>query len=95
MTQELAIAQQQNTQQASPVVWILTKGEMHEGGHILGVYATKDAARDDFLIAAASIPFEIDKAWKDDDTDAVHVEGGCDFVDLEPHTVFTAPQLTA
>lgn len=89
---ELAAAAQ-HTAPAGPVVWILTKGELYNGGgHILGVYTTKDAARDDFLTAATTIPFDIDRAWKDDDG-AVHVEGGCDFVSLEPHTVVSAPQL--
>lgn len=91
---ELATTTQQ-TAPAGPVVWILTSGELYQGGgHILGVYPTKDDARDDFLTAAAKIPFEIDKAWKDDDG-AVHVEGGCDFVSLEPHTVKPRRELTS
>ncbi|NUP52333.1 MAG: hypothetical protein HOW97_34180 [Catenulispora sp.] len=82
------------TAPAGPVVWILTSGELYQGGGtILGVYATKQAARGPFMTAAASIPFTIDKAWRDDDQ-GVHVEGGCDFVSLEPHQVITAPQLT-
>jgi hypothetical protein len=78
---------------AGPVVWILSSGEMHEGGTILGVYATKDTAKGPFVAAAASIPFDIDKAWQDDDG-AVHVEGGCDWVSLEPHSVIAHTQLT-
>ena len=80
--------------QAGPTVWILSTGEDYEGGHVIGVYATKDLAQDDFLTAAKKIPFEIDKAWKDDD-EAVHVHGGCDWVSLEPHTVTTRPELSA
>lgn len=87
-------ATSQHTQQlAGPTVWILSKGEMHEGGNILGVYATKDLAKGPFLQAATNIPFDIDKAWQDTDG-AVHVEGGCDWVSLEPHSLITAQQLT-
>ncbi|MFG2526162.1 hypothetical protein [Streptomyces sp. NPDC048527] len=76
-----------------PAVWILTTGELYEGGTVQGVYATKDLAKDDFLTAVQRIPFAIDKAWVDDDQ-AVHVEGGCDFVDLVPHTVTVRRELT-
>lgn len=77
---------------AGPLVWILSEGEMHEGSHILGVYATKDLAKGPFVEAAASIPFDLDKAWQDDDG-AVHVHGGCDWVSLEPHPLITAQQI--
>jgi hypothetical protein len=84
-------AQQQDT--TGPVVWILAAGEDYEGGNVIGVYASKDLAQDDFLTAAKKIPFGIDKAWKDDE--AVHVHGGCDWVSLEPHTVKTQRELNA
>lgn len=82
------------TATAGPVVWILSTGEDYEGGHIVGVYATKELAKDDFLTATAKIPFSIDKAWKEDD-ESVHVHGGCDWVSLEPHTVTTQRELPA
>lgn len=90
---ELA-ATQQHTAPADPVVWILSKGEDYEGGRILGVYATKEAAKGPFVDAARSIPFDLDAAWQDDDG-AVNVHGGCDWVSLEPHTVITGPQIDA
>jgi hypothetical protein len=89
---QLAADTQQHA--TGPVVWILAAGEDYEGGNVIGVYATKNLAQDDFLTAAKKIPFGIDKAWKDDD-EAVHVHGGCDWVSLEPHTVTTQRQLTA
>jgi hypothetical protein len=91
---ELAAAAKQNTAPAGPIVWILSSGEDYEGGNVIGVYASKDLAQDDFLTAATKIPFGIDKAWKDDD-EAVHVHGGCDWVSLEPHTVTTQRELNA
>lgn len=90
---QLAAAQQQ-TAPAGPTVWILSKGEDYEGGSILGVYATKDAAKGPFLQAAQGIPFAIDDAWQDEDG-AVNVHGGCDWVSLEPHPIITTPQLNA
>jgi hypothetical protein len=75
-----------------PIVWILSKGEFGEGGSVLGVYAVKDAAKGPFVEAARRIPFDIDKAWQDEDG-AVHAEGGCDWVALEPHSLITTTQL--
>ncbi|MFF9271136.1 hypothetical protein EF919_18175 [Streptomyces sp. WAC02707] len=80
-------------QPTGPIVWVLSKGEDHEGGDVLGVFASKDAARGPFTDAARSIPFDLDSAWQDDDTGAVHAHGGCDWVSLEPHPLITAPQL--
>ncbi|MFC9497727.1 hypothetical protein [Streptomyces sp. NPDC056982] len=92
---ELALAHnEQDTHTALPTVWILTTGELYSGGGtLIGVYAAKELAKDDFLNAVQGIPFTIDKAWQDDDQ-AVHVEGGCDFVDLKPHTVTVRRELT-
>jgi hypothetical protein len=93
LMQELDLHQPQQSP-AGPVVWILTKGELYSGGgHILGVYTHKHLAKNDFLTAVAGIPFSIDKAWQDDNDGAVHVEGGCDFVDLEPHQLVTREQI--
>lgn len=82
------------TTPAGPVVWVLSSGEDHEGGAVLGVYASKEAARGPFITAAHRIPFDLDNAWQDQDG-AVHAHGGCDWVSLEPHQVITAPQITA
>ncbi|MET9222371.1 hypothetical protein ABZX65_26905 [Streptomyces sp. NPDC003300] len=77
-----------------PVVWVLSKGEDSEGGDVLGVYASKDAAKGAFAEAARSIPFDLDGAWQDEETGAVHAHGGCDWVTLGPHPLITRAQLT-
>lgn len=94
MTQELATAQQQNTAPTGPTVWVLSTGEDYEGGRIVGVYASKEAAKGPFVDAATGIPFDLDRVWQDGDG-AVHAHGGCDWVSLEPHTLVSGPQLTA
>jgi hypothetical protein len=71
-----------------PVVWVLSSGEDHEGGYILGVYATKDLAKGPFLEAAEDIPFDLDNAWQDGDG-SVSVHGGCDWVSLKPYPLVT------
>lgn len=78
---------------AAPVVWVLSTGEDHEGRTVLGVYATKEAAKGPFAEAARSIPFDLDGAWQDQDG-AVHAHGGCDWVSLEPHPLIARAQLT-
>lgn len=78
---------------AGPVVWVLAYGEDHEGGTVLGVYASKNAAKGPFAEAAHNIPFDLDNAWQDQDG-AVHAHGGCDWVSLEPHALVTQIQLT-
>jgi len=85
-------AAHQKTEQQGPTVWILSKGEDYEGGHTIGVYASKDLAKGPFLEAAQSIPFDLDDAWQDDDG-AVHAHGGCDWVSLEPHPLITRGQI--
>lgn len=82
-----------NETQHRTVVWVLSSGEDHEGGEVLGVYATKQAAKGPFAQAARSIPFDLDAAWQDEETGAVHAHGGCDWVSLEPHQVITRTQI--
>lgn len=82
-----------NEAPAGPVVWVLSTGEDHEGGTVLGVYATKEAAKGAFLQAATGIPFGVDGAWQDDDG-SVTAHGGCDWVSLEPHPLITRTELT-
>jgi hypothetical protein len=77
---------------ASPIVWILSSGEDYEGGNVLGVYASKEAAKGPFVEAAHRIPFNLDEVWQDDDG-AVNAHGGCDWVALEPHPLISTPQL--
>ncbi|MFB6787663.1 hypothetical protein ACFCWT_13405 [Streptomyces olivaceus] len=69
-----------------PTVWILMKGEDHEGGDVLGVFASKETGKAAFLEAARNIPFQLDRAWQDDDG-AVNVHGGCDWVSFAPYPV--------
>lgn len=86
---ELAHRQPQST---GLIVWVLATGEDHEGGEVLGVYASKEAAKGPFVEAARRIPFDLDKVWQDDDG-AVNAHGGCDWVVLEPHPLIGATQL--
>lgn len=76
-------------------VWVLMQGERSEGGDVLGVFATRDAAKGKFLSALASLPFEVNHIWRDGDTDAAHVEAGCDWLSLEPHEVRSQSELEA
>lgn len=87
------LAHRNDASQAAPQVWVLSTGEDHEGGEVLGVYASKEAAKGPFVEAARNIPFDLDAAWQDD-TGGVHAHGGCDWVSLEPHPLIGAPQLT-
>jgi hypothetical protein len=80
-------------QMTGPIVWVLSRGEDHEGGDVLGVYASKEAAKGPFAEAARSIPFDLDSAWQDE-TGAVHAHGGCDWVSLVPHPLISTAQLT-
>lgn len=92
---DIKLADQRNTQQPiGPVVWILMSGEMHEGGEILGVSLDRDLARGQFVTAAQRInrSFGIDDIREDEDG-AIHLEGGCDWLSLEPHTVTTTAQI--
>lgn len=74
----------------TPTVWILSKGEMNEGGRILGVFLDRAFARDSFIAEAVEIDnrFGIDTV-EPDPSGALRVEGGCDWVDLVPHSVVT------
>lgn len=83
-------------QQLGPVVWILSKGHRDEGGDIIRVFADKQLARDKFIHEAKGIEqdFGIADICEDEDG-AVHLEGGCDWLSLEPHTVTTALELDA
>jgi len=51
-----------STPQTGPTVWVLATGEDHEGGEVLGVYASKEAAKGPFVEAARRIPFDLDNA---------------------------------
>ncbi|MFI0742814.1 hypothetical protein ACH4PU_32735 [Streptomyces sp. NPDC021100] len=74
-------------------VWILMQGEDFEGGHITGVYATPEDAREDFMEAAARIDatFTIDGALLKGGALTVH--GGCDWLRLAPYDVLSKPPL--
>ncbi|MFB7222429.1 hypothetical protein [Streptomyces sp. NPDC056227] len=74
-----------------PTVWILSEGVMHEGGTIVGVYLDRDLARGALVTKAQALNdrFTISDAGQDDDG-SIHVEGGCDWIALEPHPVVTA-----
>ncbi|WP_205718533.1 hypothetical protein [Actinomadura sp. WMMA1423] len=73
-------------------VWILARGEDSEGEQVLGVYASRDAARADFEREALVVDraFTIDRAFNTEDG-SVYIHGGCDWVTLTPWTVQGAP----
>jgi hypothetical protein len=75
-------------------VWILSKGEMHEGGNIIDVYLDRDLAHGDFVTHAREIHgrFGIDDLTPAEDG-SIRLYGGCDWLALEPHTVRTRPAL--
>lgn len=91
---DIQTAQQQVQQPVGPVVWILMRGEMYEGGDIIDVFADKDLARGAFVTEAQTIyeSFGIDDI-REDKHGAVRLEGGCDWLSLRPHTVTTTAQL--
>lgn len=84
----------EQTTPTGPVVWILSKGEMYEGGHIIGVFLDRHLARGAFTTEALTIQnvFSIDNAEQTDDG-TIRVEGGCDWLELEPHHVVTAHEI--
>ncbi|MFJ5294491.1 hypothetical protein [Streptomyces sp. NPDC088348] len=74
----------------APTVWILS------GGEIFGVYLDRDLARGALTVKAQELNdrFTIRDARQEDDG-SIHVEGGCDWIALEPHPVVTALELDA
>lgn len=77
-------------------VWILSRGERHEGGEVIGVYADKAAAFTDFAEAARDIraDFALDDVQRGEDG-GVHIIADCDRLSLEPHQVRDRPQIGA
>ncbi|WP_331763143.1 hypothetical protein OG571_47375 (plasmid) [Streptomyces sp. NBC_01369] len=89
----------QNTDHSAsskPTVWILSTGEFGEGGTIRGVYLDRDLARGALVAKAQELNdrFTISDARQEDDG-SIHVEGGCDWITLEPHPVVTTLELDA
>jgi hypothetical protein len=86
-----AVAHHSQPDAKTPTVWILSKGEMYEGGRILGVFLDRDLARGAFTVEAQTISnrFGIDEVQPGADG-SIRLEGGCDWVDLVPHAVVTA-----
>lgn len=82
------------TAQAAPVVWILSSGEMHEGGRIIGAYLDRDLAAGRFITEAATMGqrFGVDSVEEAMDG-GITVESGCDWLTLAPHTVITRTEL--
>ncbi|WP_331756341.1 hypothetical protein OHA04_45505 (plasmid) [Streptomyces sp. NBC_01590] len=85
-----------HTASDQPTVWILSTGEFGEGGSIHGVYLDRDLARGALATKAQELNdrFTISDARQEDDG-SIHVEGGCDWIALEPHPVVTALELDA
>ncbi|MDX2986532.1 hypothetical protein [Streptomyces caniscabiei] len=99
MTYGQAIAKVSDAEHTAPaghVVWVLSSGEMHEGGTIQGIYTDRVLARGEFTKRAQALQdrFSIDDARQDEDG-SIHLSGGCDWIALEPHPLITAVQLDA
>lgn len=93
---DIQLAGLQAQQQDAPVVWILSKGELHEGGNIIDVYLDRELAHGDFVTHAKQIhdTFGIDDLRPADDG-SIHLSGGFDWLALEPHPVRTRRALDA
>lgn len=79
-----------------PEVWIMMRGELNEGGRIVGVYLDKDLAAADFLREAADIDGGRERLAASLDLDGtVYAEGGCDWLDLSRYDVTTRQALPA
>ncbi|MCI3279136.1 hypothetical protein [Streptomyces cylindrosporus] len=97
MTDIQLAADTTSTQQASPVVWILSKGILQEGGDIIDVYLDRELALGDFLTHAAQIAQGNGKIYnpRASDDGALHLSGMSEWLALEPHTVRTKRSLGA
>ena len=76
-----------------PLVWLLEFGEDHEGGAVLGVFATRETAKGAFVEAAKRMPFALDDAREDDDG-SLRLHGGCDWLSLRPYPVQTQDEIS-
>lgn len=76
--------------------WVLMKGELCEGGKLIGLYATRELARDDFLaeVKDATRLSEIRQVYQESEDD-IEVEVGCDWIRLTLWEVKTTPELPA
>lgn len=77
-------------------VWILEAGEDYEGGSVLGVYAKKEFAYEDFVKAATErgcFGIYDREVWSDKDDDSVHAHAGCDWISLSLYEVRTRPEI--
>jgi len=61
-------------------VWLVSKGEMHEGSFVLAAFKTKKAA----IKYAASIPTHRREGWeqKTSSNTVVTYTSGCDYVEI-------------
>lgn len=73
-------------------VWILSKGEQHEGGEVLGVYADRDLAKGQFVTEARAMHFTIDSAEQGADGE-LYLTAGCDFLELRPHRLIVRNEI--
>lgn len=75
-------------------VWILMQGEHYEGGHVLGIFATRELAKGEFVRTLQRLAFAIDDAQEDEDG-SLHVDAGCDWVSLTPHDLVQQIELSS
>ena len=80
-------------------VWIIEMGEDHEGSMILGVYATRELARGDFLKYAQNLGERFggdgfDRA-ESEANGSIYLHNGCDNLTLRPYGMLTQAELEA
>jgi hypothetical protein len=78
-------------------VWILQRGEDHEGGFIIGVYESKEAAFADFAADAHSLHERFNRGLDAAEQQAdgtLYLHSGCDWLTLSPHAVIGVSQIT-
>lgn len=64
-------------------VWVVSKGEKHEGGSVEGVYASKEVA----IKHALKVSYSFDGGWTPIKDDPLSWENGCDYLTIEEFEV--------
>lgn len=60
-------------------VWVVLKGEKHEGGSVCGVYSTKERA----IFEGLKATFSFDGGWTKMKDCELSWENGCDYLSVE------------
>jgi hypothetical protein len=93
---DITDAEREDAKAPQPQVWIMETGETGEGGSVIGIYASRELAREDFYAQVAimldrfceSTP---DRAERREDG-TLDVQVHCDWLTLRPEPVVTGRQ---